>query len=172
MRPITYKLFKGMTAKWGALNLSMSDSHFYKGKEKDFNGSQAFENGKLKDGWDEREGCVFLEMTSATGPNVYDWANKVTMALSVTDMGKLLYTLATGEECNIMHDPGAKGDTAGQIKKYLKVSSPQGLKSGVMFMVNQTQGEQKKSHTVPVSPDEVMVLRTLISAAISRSLNW
>ena len=171
-KPSQFAIYKGTSGKFGALQFNVADRHFFKGKEKDFTGAQALKDGKLQEGWDQREGCVFLEITSTKAPNVYDWENKIVMALSITDMGKLLLTLATGDDCSIMHDPGAKSESSGQIKKYLKVTSPQGLKSGVMFMVNQTQGEQKKSHLVPVSPDEVMVLRALLTTAISRSLGW
>jgi hypothetical protein len=172
-RPMVFKIFKGKSGKFGSLNLSLSDAHFFKGREKDFNGSVALNGGKLVDGWDQREGCLFLEVASTTAPDVYDWANKIVMALSVTDMGKLLLTLATGVDCNIMHDPGAKSESAGQTKKYLKVTSPKGLlEGGVLLTVNQTKGEETKSVMVPVSPDEVMVLRSLVQSAISRVLAW
>ena len=172
MKALQYSLYKGTGGKWGALQFNFSGPHFYHGKEKDFTGAQALKDGKLQEGWDQREGAIFLEVTSTKAPNVYDWENKVVMALSVNDIGKLLFTLATGEPCNIMHDPGAKSENQGQVKKFLNVTSPQGLKSGVMFQVTQSQGDTKKSHSIPVSADEVMVLRSLLTAAISRSLGW
>jgi hypothetical protein len=171
-KSLQYALYKGMSGKWGSIQFNLQPPHFYKGKEKDYTGSQALKDGKLVEGWDQREGCIFLDAASTKAPNVYDWENKVVLALSVNDMGKLLFTLATGEPCNIMHDPGAKSENQGQVKKFLNVTSPQGLKSGVMFQVTQSQGDTKKSHSIPVSADEVMVLRSLLTAAISRSLGW
>lgn len=172
MKTLQYSLYKGMSGKWGALQLNLQPPHFYKGKERDYVGTTAIKDGKLQEGWESREGAIFLEITSTKDKNVYDWENKIVMALSVNDMGKLLLTLATGSECNIMHDPGAKSEQAGTIKKYLTVQSPKGLTEGCFFRVNQTQGAQTKKHEVPVGPDEVMVLRSLLQAAISRSLNW
>jgi hypothetical protein len=125
-----------------------------------------------REGWEAREGAIFMEITSAKDKNVYDWENKIVMALSTNDMGKLLLTLATGNECNIMHDPGAKSDNAGAVKKYLNVTSPKGTAEGVLLCCSQSAGGQTKKHMVPLAGDEVMVLRQLLQSAVSKSLGW
>jgi hypothetical protein len=168
-----------MGGNHGAVQFNLQDPHYHNPstKQRDFSGKEALEEGedgrrRLKEGWKEREGCVFMEATSAKDKNVYDWDKKVIMALSVTDMGKLMLTLATGDECKIMHDPGAKSESAGAIKKWLMVSSPKGTKNGVMISISQKAAGDERRHTIPLSGDEVMVLKTLLQAAVSRALNW
>lgn len=176
LNSLQYAVYKGMSGKHGALQFNFQRPHYYNNKQKDFTGEEAFEkiNGKrvMKAGWKEREGCVFLEAASTKGPNVYDWDNKVIIALSVDDMGKILETLVTGSECKILHDPGAKSETAGLVKKYLTVSSPKGVKEGCIFHLAMNAGNESKNHTVPVSGAEVLVLRSLLQSAIAKSLNW
>lgn len=177
MQPLQFSVYKGMKGNHGALQFNLQLPHYYKGKEKSYDGEGVFEEvdgrWKLKEGWNKREGCVFLEITSATGQNVYDWENKIIMALSVTDIGKLLLTLRTGDECKIMHDPGANTTASGVVKKWLDVSSPKGVKTGVFFSVTkQAAGTDNVTHRVPLSGDEAMVLAQLLSTAISRALNW
>ena len=173
MRPLQYSVYKGMTGKWGAIQFNMQDSHYFRDKEKDFTGELALANdGKLKEGWKIREGAVFMEITSTKDKNVYDWDNKVTVALSTNDLGKLLLGLKTGNEVKLMHDPGAKSDTAGAVQKHVNISSPNGTAEGCMIRVSQTSGGTTKTHTVPLSGDELLVLATLVQTAISRSLGW
>jgi Whirly transcription factor len=173
MNPLQYASYKGMGGRNGALQFNFQPPHYYLGKQKDFTGSEALnDEGRLNEGWKVREGAIFLEITSAKDKNVYDWDSKIVIALSVNDMGKVLFTLVTGNECKIMHDPGAKSENSGQVKKYLTVTSPKGTAEGVIFNATQVVGEDKKSHMVPLTGDEVLVLRQLIQTAISNSLGW
>lgn len=191
MNPMQFAIYKGTGGKWGAIQFNFQKPHFYSGKLKDFTGQTAFElvdgRKKLREGWKEREGCVFVEIAPTTDKNKYDWDKKIIMALSVNDMGKLLYFLATGKSSNsnererngkvtnsmtIMHDPHAKSDRAGQTQKYLTMYSPGGTAEGGMITITQKEGDQKREHKVPVTGDEVMVLRTLFQSAISSALNW
>jgi hypothetical protein len=178
MFPLQYAVYKGTGGKFGALQFNLQRPHYVNGKQRDFTGAIALEEvdgrRKLEEGWKERPGCVFLEITSTKDgqKNVYDWDQKVIMALSVNDMGKILLTLATGQECKIMHDPNAKGENQGAIKKWLTVTSPKGTIQGVMFSVSMNAAGDERRHTVPLTGDEVMVLRTLLQQAINRSVNW
>lgn len=173
LNSLQYSVYKGMTGKWGAVQFNLQEPHYFRDKQKDFTGENALdENGKLKDGWRIREGAVFLEITSTKDKNVYDWENKVTVALSVNDLGKVLLGLKTGEDVKIMHDPGAKSERAGAVQKYVSITSPKGTLEGCIVSVSETSGENKKSHTVPLSGDELLVLATLVQSAISRSLGW
>jgi hypothetical protein len=175
-KALQYAIYKGTGGKHGALQLNFQKPHYYKDKLKDFTGDQAFNNkdGKweLLPGWKVREGAIFLEIASTKEKNEYDWDNKVVLALSVDDMGKVLETLLTGNECKLMHDPGAKSESAGVVKKYLHVYSPKGVKEGCMISATMSAGGENKSHTVPVSASELLVLRALLQAAISKALNW
>ena len=176
IRPLQYAIYKGTGGKHGCLQFNLQRPHFYKDKTRDFAmvapGQALDETGRIREGWQAREGAIFMEITSTKDKNVYDWDNKIVMALSVNDMGKLLETLVTGTELKLMHYPGAKSETAGVVKKYLTVSSPKGIKEGCLFMASQTSGGETKTHMVPVAPSEVYILRSLINAAIAKSLAW
>jgi hypothetical protein len=176
MNPMQYAIYKGTGGKHGAVQFNFQRPHYYNGKQKDFVGELAFEvkDGKrvLKDGWQQREGAIFLEITSTKDKNVYDWENKVVIALSIDDMGKLLETLVTGNECKLVHDPGAKSESAGVVKKFLTLSSPKGIKEGCIISCSMQSGGETKNHMVPISPSEVLVLRSLLQSAIAKSLNW
>ena len=177
---LQFAVYKGIGGKYGALQFNLQPPHYYRGKEKshdgkDSNGQSIFESEnswKLKDGWKIREGAVFLEITSATGPNVYDWDNKIILALSVIDIGKVLMKLLTGEKCEIMHDPGAKSQSQGTVKKFLNIISPDGPSVGVVFTATQISGGEKRTHTVTMSGSEVIILKNLFDRAIARTLNW
>ena len=182
MDPLQYAIYKGTGGKFGAVQLNLQSPHFYHGKRKDYQGrvgddeGAAFrlEDGRrvLKEGWKQREGAIFMQITSPKGKNVYDWENKIIMALSINDIGKVMMALLTGEKCELMHDPGAKSQSQGTVKKYLTVSSPKGPAVGVLISATQVSGNDKRTHTVPVTGDEVIVLRSLLQQAISRTLNW
>lgn len=180
MNPLQYAIYKGTGGKHGAIQFNLQLPHYYKGKDKSFDGrfqgESIFEvvdgRPRLKEGWKIREGAIFLEIASAKDKNVYDWENKIILALSVSDMGKVLVTLLTGNECNIMHDPGAKSESQGAVKKYLNITSPKGTMAGVIFTATQVAGGQKKTHTVPLTGDEVIVLGQLLRSAVSSAMNW
>jgi hypothetical protein len=175
MDPLQYAVYKGTGGKFGAIQFNLQNPHFYCGKQKDFSGSEAWEfvdgRRKLKEGWKLREGCVFLEITS-TKPgqkNVYDWDNKVIMALSIGDMGKLLLGLKVPGKTEIMHDPNAKTEKANTVKKFLNCTLSE---KGALFSVTKVAGGEKVSHSVPMSPDEVIVLRRLLEKGITTALGW
>lgn len=173
MDPLQYAVYKGTGGKFGAIQFNLQQPHFYAGKQKDFTGSEAFEfvdgKRKLKEGWKLREGCIFLEITSAKDRNVYDWENKVIMALSVNDMGKLLVGLKIPGKTEIMHDPHAKTEKQNTVKKFLNCTLSE---KGALFSVTQVAGGEKRSHSVPLSPDEVVILRRLLEKGITTALGW
>jgi len=197
MNPMQHAVYKGTGGKYGAVQFNLQGPHYYTGKTKDFKGLVDAEGKndraaftvvdgkvKLKEGWNQRQGCVFVECAPAVGKNKYDWQQKVIMALSIGDLGKILYFLQTGQSPNkaereknkggmsIFHDPGAKSDRAGVVRKYIKFFSPNGPANGLMLTLESIEGDDKRSNQVPVTGDEVMVLRSLFTAAISSALNW
>lgn len=175
LNPQQYAVYKGMSGKFGAVQFNFQAPHYYNPentKEKDFTGTIRERNGVK---WKVREGAVFVDITSAKGKNEYDWDNKITFALSVNDIGKILFGLRTahkGSEIALMHDPGAKSESAGKVRKHIKFSSPQGPSAGFLLSVTQVTGKEKRSHTVPLSPDEVLIVGTLLQTAVSRALAW
>jgi hypothetical protein len=175
MDPLQYAVYKGTGGKFGAIQFNLQKPHYYAGKQKDFSGSEAFEfvdgRHRLKDGWKQREGCVFLEITSTKEgqKNVYDWENKVIMAMSVNDMGKLLVGLKVPGKTEIMHDPNAKKEGQGTVKKFLNVQLSE---KGALFSITKVAAGDKVSHSVPLSPDEVVILRRLLEKGITTALAW
>ena len=188
MLPKQLEFFKGMSGKWGSAKFALAAPHFYCSvcRAKNFDNkdhprrftSDGQEIPACKDSemWD-RDGAIFLDITSPEKgkKNVYDWANKITFALGLVDISKILLFLRTadvGGEMSLIHDPGAGTDTKGQTIKSLKLSSPKGLREGVILNVSKKAGEDIVSHTVPLSADEVLTLATLLQAALPKILAW
>src|SRR3990167_2398062 len=175
IKPIQYNSYKGAgTGKWGALQINFGAPHYYcsnnKCRAKNYNNETPVcncEDTKMI----QREGALFLEITSAKAPNIYDWDNKIIMALSINDLGKILLSLRTGQEIKLLHDPGVKTEQAGKVRKTLMISSPKGIEAGCIVTateVNETNGDNPKKHTIPLSYDEVITLAILFQAAIPK----
>jgi len=179
--PQRLAFYKGMGGKFGAIQFHLQKPHYFcpKCKAKDFGAvlpepcdtSNCSLNGTKME---SREGCIFVEITSASGPNKYDWEKKILFALSTNDMGQLLFGLETGEEIKLMHDPGAKSDKQGEVSKNLHMASPKGIKSGCLITMSQKKASSEESlkHTVPLSGPEAKVLSVFLRAAITVSLAW
>lgn len=183
MRSLQYAIYKGKNKtggvpSFGAAQFNLADAHHYCDtcKEKNYKGdwhpTEGTSLSSCKGKMLTREGCVFVEITSAKAPDVYDWDNKIIMALSVTDLSKLLLTLRTGVECKLFHDPGAGSEKMGAIKKTFNVQSPKGIENGCMIYATMTNGTDNRKHTVPLSSDECCALGLLVAAAVPRCLNW
>jgi len=176
--PLQLAFYKGTGGKHGALQFNLQRPHYYctSCKKKDWDSFLSPKTCKAcntDDSMKSREGALFMEITSTTGPNVYDWEKKITMALSLSDLGKVLLTLeGLTEETKIMHDPGAKSSAAGQVQKSLSVTSPKGIKVGCMVSAAITQGGNTTRHTVPLSADEVRTLSVCIRHLIPAGLGW
>jgi len=177
MHSLQWNVYKGKGGKWGAVQFNLGDPYFYNTEEKlrDYTGEMALEkpgSRKTKPGWKEKEGCIFMSISSATAPDKYDWENQITMALNIGDMSKILLALLTGDKCSIMHDPHAQSKQANTIQKVLLMESPNGLKEGIFLTVIQKAAGDEKKHRVPLTGDEVVTLKVLLDRAITRALNW
>lgn len=162
--PLQYALYKGVRGKFGALRLNLK---------------KAYQDDRR----DRDDGCVFIEMAPAVGPNNYDWENsKVTMALSIVDIPKILLYLRApkhpafqtekaGGKLKIYHDRGAGTSTRGQDTTNLTVEKPVD-KDSFFFSVYQNKNGSAKSAMVPVSPDEAIAVGTLLQTAIPLILAW
>jgi hypothetical protein len=172
--PLPFTIYKGVRGSYGALRFNLkrayADDESKKPKRK------------------KKDGCVFLEATPATAPNVYGWVEeiKVMMALSIIDIPKIITFLqAPGHpvfqneedptkppQITIFHDQGAGSNARGEKTKSLVIVKPQDKNS---FFFNVTEREHNKETlkvTVPVSPEEALALRVLLTNAIPAILNW
>jgi len=162
-RPLQFKLYKGVKGTLGALRLSLIPA--YSGK---------------KD-----QGCIFLEMAPAIAVNVYDWQNsKITMALSITDIPKIVLYLTDpehvlfnkSENClKLFHDKGVGTPEAGKETKSFTLSKPQGKYSFIASAVQTMKGGQEPKITsaqCTISPDEALAMGELLRSAIPRILAW
>jgi hypothetical protein len=180
--PMKLAFYKGVSGKYGAIQFQFKQPHYYCPvcKNKDFESVLPKSCSGTRDRNHEsvemqsREGCIFMEITSAIGPNKYDWDNKINLAFSVHDMSKLLMALETGAELNIQHDPGQKSDKQGKIVKSLYINCPQGKETGFFFTCSEKNADLQKTtqHKVGLNGPEALGLVVFLRSAIPRSLNW
>ena len=162
--PLQYALYKGVTGKFGALRLNLK---------------KAYQDSRR----DKHDGCIFLEMAPATGPNIYDWENsKIIMALTITDIPKILLYLRApnhplfarndaGGKLKIYHDRGAGTNDKGKDTTTLEINKPED-KDNIFVSAYQRRGDVTKTATVTISPDEAVAVATLLQAAIPQILAW
>ena len=164
--PLQYKIYKGIRGQFGAMR---------------FNLKKAWSNSDIR----KAEGVVFLEMAPTIGPNVYDWQyQKMVMALGIVDIPKIIMYLRTPahqmftdkqnsnkKNLKIYHDKGAGTPNEGKNIKTLKIDKPENA-NNFFFSIYQKDEDSKTTATVTVSPDEAIVIGTLLQAAIPRILAW
>ena len=182
--PLQLAFYKGVTGKWGCIQFNPQMPHYY---VKTDTRLKNFEGRFIKEEWlakqpelsdsdlASREGAIFLEITSAKDKNVYDWTKKIIFALSITDIAQFVEVLeGRKKEAKLMHDPGAKSASQGKVKKYLEISSPQGVEAGCIVTASEVMagGSTPIRHTVPLSSHECLALSTAMRAFIGTALGW
>lgn len=185
MNPCQYAIYKGKSAKWGAVQFALRSAYTgcsaCRKPRPNYISTAPLADAGHENCQDARietqEGVIFVDASSAIGPNQYDWKNKVSFALGVVDLGKILLffnTAATPEsKLSLVHDPGAQTESQGKVQKYFDLSSPKGIDAGCILTLSQKNaGGETKRHTIPISPDEVQVLASLFRVAIPRIQGW
>lgn len=166
--PLQYKLYKGVRGKFGAMRLNLKKAW-----------------SKTDPSIRKAEGCVFLEMAPATGPNIYDWQQqKMVIALSITDIPKIIMYLRmpthqmftdrkdpTRKNLKIYHDRGAGTQNEGVNTKTLKIDRPEGA-NNFFFSMYEKDKDVYTTATVTVSPDESIAIVLLLQSAVSKILAW
>lgn len=191
MLPLTLPFYKGKKGTQGAIQFNLQRPHYYaknNPKLKNYDGRYIPDTqdyvewqGVQEKDLTSREGCVFMEITSTKEADVYDWDNKIVMALSVNDLGKLLSLLtgnkakpdvAGGGEESFVHDPSMGKADQGKVMKVLTVSSPKGLKVGCCFNAYMKKEGKETKHFVNLNGDDVVILRECIRSVIPKCLAW
>jgi hypothetical protein len=121
-----------------------------------------------------KKGHVMVEMANATGKTdsrgniLYDWANKVTMKLSDTDIQKILAGLK-GQACKIVHDPNkARGEDGGGKLSKSVLQLDKGERFGYFMAMN--RGDKKAK--CPINDGDAATLRLLLLRAVARIFGW
>ena len=174
MKPRQVSFYKGKGGKWGAMQLSLSLPSFrHEDGRVDYTGELAESpGGRLNDGWSFRFGGIFLEITSTVGRDTYDWKNKITVFLNHSDISSILAGIEMGEEIKIFHDPNMKNSSRGTVTKQLSVNFPKGPTAGCFVNAYMKNGDDRTSHKVPLSADELNLLKNLLVRAQYRIFNW
>lgn len=191
MVPLRLAYYKGVSGKYGALQFNLQKPHYFcpvggkgdrsrKACPKDFDSTFPQSCRGTRDNphdpvtMESREGCVFMEITSASGPNVYDWDKKIVLSLSTHDVEQVLFLLEGGkDEIKLMHDPGAKTETQGKTSKFVNFSSPKGIKEGCMVSATEKNvGSDSVTHTVPLNGPEAKGLSVFLRAVLPLTLAW
>ena len=157
--PLPMKIYKGVKGKNGAMRMKLQCA--YTGR---------------KD-----EGCVFLEMCPAVGPNDYDWEfGKISMSLSATDIGKVLLFIRNpksfadenGElKLLIYHDRGAGTNDRGKNTTSLEITKPENYDNFFFSTTHKKDGVSKHAR-VPISPSEALVIGSLLQSALPVIFGW
>ena len=147
-RPIDYALYRGINGKQGAVQFSLKPA--YSGQRD--------------------SGAVLIDAAPATGPNKYDWANKIVFALNPNDIGQILVGFGGGK-CDIYHDPNAgNAEKRNAVSKRLVLAA--GTEGSFKFSLSEKSGEVQKNVTIFIQPHEVLVLRALLVSALPKILGW
>lgn len=160
--PLQFKIYKGIRGKNGVMKLTLKKA--YSGTKKD-------------------EGCVFLDMAEAIGPNQYDWENKILISLSLNDISKLILYLTDpfskvfkDGKLSIYHDRnmGTKEKEGEDVKIFeASFSEDRGSFGFQLSHATKTGAEKnKRSIFIPVSEDEALTIRMLLNSAVPLVMAW
>lgn len=110
-------------------------------------------------------------------PIHYDWDNKVSLKISLTDLGVFLNGFRLGfdpaknggKEFELFHDPGKGSSTSGEKTKSMGIRKGQQYGYQVYFRQTEKkagQEDKKTSIMVPVRDSDMMVLKLLLERAV------
>ncbi len=123
--------------------------------------------------FNESKKSVFVEMAKQTGPQAFDWQNKLAFKMAVTDISKLLLVLESKvKNVELFHDP-SKGSYATAEDTRNSTVSFSKMERGYYFKLStQAQVGQVNSIALPVSDDEAVILKILLEKAVEKVYGW
>lgn len=132
-----------------------------------------------------KPGSLLIEIAkNAEGQGkAYDWENKIKIALSVQELGKLCLALGGQKTVNkedkdsnftllaeFVHDPNIGREGQGSDIKSLSLSGAKGKK--IMYLSLRSRANKHGNISIPLGPDDAYVLKTLATKAITKALGW
>jgi len=108
----------------------------------------------------EREGSVLLEVAPGAGAKKYDWANKISFSIGVSD---LAIWMKDDMNVSLFHDT----PNSPEMKKLTIVP---GRDSGFMLTLMETTS--RRTVTVPIHEGEYQLLLRLLMAAAPTFIGW
>jgi len=170
--PLSYKIFKGVKGKFGAIRLTLK---------------RPWQNTNSK----KQEGVLFLEAAPPIGNNVYDWENqKIIIALGLIDVSKLLYFFKSpakfekdmtrkediddkNYKVSIYHDKGAGTADKGKHIKVLNINKSKDPQRTNFFLnLSEKDNGKETSANLPLSPEEGLAMMVLLEKSIPAILSW
>jgi len=150
--PRSFKIYKGISGKWGALQLDLIP----------------IERSKRD------LGAVMITFANPKGDRTYDWDKKIIMALNTSDIAKIFEFVALAkrnETTSIYHDP--KAGTAESGEEYKKLSLARGEKHDWFIGVqHKTEAKALNEVRLPIKDGEMTIIVRLLEHALPRILGW
>ena len=121
------------------------------------------QNGRI-----EKDGAVLLEVAKSNGERSYDWGNKISFAIGISD----LTSIFENPDCppSLIHSMPGSNTT-----KKLEFQPGEGKYAGTYRMVLSEFSKDKsvnKTVMVPISSGEYTVLLRLLMQSASKFLGW
>jgi len=117
--------------------------------------------------------AIFLEVANQMGEKRFDWNNKITMKLSISDIGNFLAVLrGKKDSIRLFHEP-AKGEyeLAKEVMNTIAELS-KGAHGYALRVSQQARSRELRAIQINISDDEGEVLRVLLERAIERIHKW
>ena len=116
--------------------------------------------------------AIFLECAKQKGEQSFDWGNKLTIKLSVSDISKLLAVFNNRTtNAKLFHQP-SKGDyeSSKNIKNnILELSKGQ---YGYLIRISQQKNEGVNAIQISIGDDETEIISVLLKKAVETIYGW
>lgn len=116
----------------------------------------------------EKDGAILLEVAKSQGEKSYDWANKISFAIGVSDLTSIFQN--PDSPPSLIHTmPGSN------ITKKLEFQPGEGKYAGTYRMVLSEFSKDKsvsKTVMVPIASGEYTVLLRLFMQSVTKFLGW